>query len=78
MVKAIIDIDNEANRVINIVKAEHGLRDKSQAINVMAKEYERLVFEPRIRPEYVKRLKRIEKEGTVSEKEFERILKVKV
>lgn len=78
MVKAIIDIDKEANRILNIIKAEHGLRDKSQAINLMTREYKELVFEPRIRPEYIKKLKRIQKEGAVSGKEFEKMLKVKI
>ncbi len=70
MVKALIDIDEETNRVINIVKAQHGLKDKSQAINVMAKEYEEMVFEPRVRPEYIRELKRIQKEKTHKVKDF--------
>ena len=63
MVKAIIDIDKEANRVLNILKAEYGLRDKSQAINKMAEEFKRFVkIEPEVRPEYIKKLKRIQKQ----------------
>ena len=66
MVKAIIDIDKEANRVLNILKAEYGLRDKSQAINKMAHEFKRFVkIEPEIRPEYVKKLKRIQKQKPI-------------
>jgi len=33
MVKAIVTIDDRTNRIINIVKAKYGLKDKSQAIN---------------------------------------------
>jgi hypothetical protein len=62
MVKAIVDIDEEANKVINILKAQYGLRDKSQAINEMAKQYKEIVLDSEVRPEYVRRLKRVEKE----------------
>jgi len=75
MVKAIIDIDKETNRVINILKAQHDLRDKSQAINEMARQFKELVLDSDVRPEYVLRLRRIREEpimrvGTV--KEFKR------
>ena len=32
MVKAIIDINKESNRILNIIKAEHDLKTKSEAI----------------------------------------------
>ncbi len=64
MVKAIIDISDNANRVLGIIKAEFGLKDKSQAIDRLAKEYEQLVFEPKIKPSYLKRLKALEKQRT--------------
>ena len=35
MVQAMIDISEHTNRVLNIVKAKFGLKDKSQAINVV-------------------------------------------
>ena len=65
MVKAIIDISEKANKVLMIVKATHGLKDKSQAIDKMAEEYEALIFEPKLRPSYVKKLKKIQKEALV-------------
>lgn len=65
MVKALIDISDEANRVLMIVKAEYSLKDKSQAINVMAKEYEELVFEPKVKASYIKKLEKIRKGGTI-------------
>lgn len=65
MVKAIIDIDNDTNRILSIIKAEFGLKDKSQAIDVMAKEYEELIFEPKVKPSYLRRLKKIKKEKTI-------------
>lgn len=59
MVQAIIDINEKTNRVLNIVKAKYSLRDKSESIERMAKEYEEEVLEPQLRPEYIKKLKKI-------------------
>jgi hypothetical protein len=65
MVKAIVEIDEEANRVINVLKAQYGLRDKSQAINEMAKQYKVLVLESEVRPEYLKKLEKIHREPII-------------
>lgn len=59
MVKAIINIDEHTNQILNIVKAKFGLNDKSQAIQKMALEYEENVLEQKLRPEYVKKLDKI-------------------
>jgi hypothetical protein len=55
MPQAIVKISERANRVLNILKAKYGLRDKSEAINIMAKEYEEEVMEPELRPEYIEK-----------------------
>jgi hypothetical protein len=65
MVKAIVEIDEEANKVINVLKAQYGLKDKSQAINEMAKQYKVLVLESEVRPEYLKKLEKIRREPIV-------------
>ncbi len=62
MVQAIININEHANQVLSIVKAKFGLRDKSEAIEIMAQQYEEEVLEPELRPEYIERLKRITRE----------------
>jgi len=59
MVKAIVDIDKEANRLLNIVKAEYGLKDKSQAINKLVSVFGDMILDSQIRPEYLRKLKRI-------------------
>jgi hypothetical protein len=61
MVQAIINIDNRTNRVLNIVKAKFDLKDKSEAIDVMAQQYEDTILEPQLRPEYIGKLKEIKK-----------------
>lgn len=70
MVKAIIDIDEHANRIINVIKAKYGLQDKSEAINTMARQYEEEVMEPELRPEYIEKLKKIEKQPARKVKNF--------
>jgi len=70
MVKAIIDINDRTNRVINVVKAKYGLRDKSQAIEVMAAEYEAGVLEPELRPEFIEKMKLRQNEQTVKIDDF--------
>lgn len=61
MVQAVINIDERANRVLNIVKAKYDLKDKSQVINMIVNRYEETFLEPELRPEYVEKLKKIRK-----------------
>ena len=63
MVKAIININENTNRLLNILKAKYGLKDKSEAIDKMAEEYEEEILEPELRPEYVEKIRKIEKHG---------------
>lgn len=62
MVKAIVEIDEEANRVINVIKAQYDFKDKSQAINELARQYKTLILESGVRPEYLRRLEKIRSE----------------
>ncbi|RZN15143.1 MAG: DUF2683 domain-containing protein [Methanosarcinales archaeon] len=75
MVQAIIDIEDETNRVLNMVKAKFGLKDKSQAINVMAKQYEQEILEPQLRPEYIEKLQKIKKEKGIRFKSVKELRK---
>ncbi|MBI4168020.1 MAG: DUF2683 family protein [Candidatus Aenigmarchaeota archaeon] len=66
MVKAVVDIDKEANRILNILKAQYSLKDKSQAINKMAEEFGKFAgIEPDVRPDYLRTLKKIQKQKIV-------------
>ena len=71
MVQAVIHIDENTNRVLNIVKAKFGLKDKSQAINMVVNEYEQMSLEPSLRPEYKTKLAKIVKGKHFSRKELE-------
>ena len=59
MVQAIITVGEHTNQILNIVKAKYALKDKSQAIEKMAQEYEENVLEPELRPEYIEKAQRI-------------------
>lgn len=61
MVQAFININDRANRTINILKATYGLKDKSQAIELAMEIIENL--EPELRPEYVKKIRKIQQSG---------------
>ena len=72
MVKAIVDISQRTNRIINVIKAKYDLRDKSQAINRIVEEFEEFILEPELKPEYVEKLRRIQREKTIKIKDFEK------
>jgi len=63
MVQSIIDLGSKEDRILNIVKAKYGLKNKSQAVALIAKTYMESFLEPELRPEYIGKLKEIEKEG---------------
>jgi hypothetical protein len=65
MVQAIINIEDRTNRILNIIKAQYGLKDKSAAIDFMAAEYEKVILEPELKPEYIEKLKKIENQETI-------------
>ena len=71
MVKAIVEIDEKANRVINIVKAKENLKDKSETINLIIESYGKEMLEPELRPEFIKELLEAQNERIVKIENFE-------
>jgi len=61
MVQAVIKIRDRSNRVLNIVKAKYGFKDKSETIEHVIEKYESAFLEPELRPEYVEKLEKIRK-----------------
>ena len=61
MVQSIIDINENEDRVLNIVKAKDGLKNKSQAVSILVKVYEDNFLENSLKPEYINRLEKIKK-----------------
>lgn len=76
MVQAVINVEENTNRVLNIVKAKYGLKDKSQAITLVVSEYEESFLEPELRPEYIKKLERIQKQKAIPFKNIEELRKI--
>lgn len=72
MPTAIVKLSEEANQIINIVKAKYALKDKSEAINQLAIEYEQELLEPELKPEYVKKLETIQKEKSIPIKNIDK------
>ncbi len=73
MVQAIIKIEEHTNRIINIIKAKYGLKDKSEAIDLMAEQYEQEVLEPELRPEYLEKLQKIKKQKGIRFKNIQEL-----
>ena len=63
MAQNIFRIGEREEKILGIVKAQHGLKNKNQAIEFILRVYGENFLEPEIRPEYLKRLQKIEKEG---------------
>ncbi|MDO8459642.1 MAG: DUF2683 family protein [Nanoarchaeota archaeon] len=62
MVQSIIDLGEKEDRILNIVKAMYGLKNKSQAVAFIAGKYEDAFLEPELNPEFVVKLNEIKKE----------------
>ncbi|WP_459202098.1 DUF2683 family protein [Methanococcus sp. CF] len=65
MVKAIINISDNSNQILNIVKAKYALKDKSEAIEKVIEEYSQEMLEPNLRPEFVEKVNKIMEKKTV-------------
>lgn len=61
MVQAIINLGENEDRILTIVKGKFGLNNKSEAVNFIIDKYEQELLEPELRPEYVKKLEKIRK-----------------
>lgn len=59
MPRAVVELSEHANRVVNVVKARDGLRGKSQALEAIVAAYEETILDPSLRPEFVADLQRV-------------------
>jgi hypothetical protein len=65
MVQALVKIDENTNRVLNIVKAKYNLKDKGEAINVVVSEYIEYENEPELKLEFIEKMKQVAKQKSV-------------
>jgi hypothetical protein len=78
MVKSLINLSEHESRIVNIVKAKYGLKDKNQALSLILKRYEECELEPSLRPEFVAEIETARKHGKfVKVKDFAEEFNVK-
>jgi hypothetical protein len=70
MVQALIKINNNINRVINIVKAKYDLKDKGEAIEFIVERFIEYENEPELKPEFIEKMKKLRKEKSIRVKDF--------
>ncbi len=70
MVQALIEIDENTNRVLNVVKAKYGLRHKGQAVQYVVEQYIEEENEPELKPEFIKKMKEIQKQKSIRVNDF--------
>jgi len=61
MPKSVVALSEHASRIVNVVKAKGGLKDKSEAIELIIEEYEQHVLDPSLRPDFVEEVRRIQR-----------------
>ena len=61
MVQAIVNLGEREDRVLTIVKGKFGLKNKSEAINLVIGKFEQELLEPRLRPEYKEELLKVDR-----------------
>ena len=76
MVQAMIEIPEEANQILNIVKARYNLKTKSEAITKIVIECGGNILEPELRPEYLEKLQKLEREKGISFKNIAELRKI--
>ncbi len=70
MVKALIELEENLNRVLNLIKAKYGFKDKSEAINFVVSKYIDDENEPDLRPEFIEKMKKIQKQSSIKVNDF--------
>ena len=70
MVNALIKIDENVNRILNLIKAKYGFKDKSEAIAFVINNYADNEGEPELRPEFVEKMRKIQKQKSVKVNNF--------
>ena len=76
MAQRIINMEEKEDRILNIVKAQHGFKNKSQALAFILKVYGESFLEPELRPEYLERLEKIRKGKYIRFNSIEELRKI--
>ncbi len=63
MVQAVINLSESNDRILNIIKAQQRLKNKTQAVEFIIETYAQAMEEPELKPKFIKKLRRIQEEG---------------
>ncbi len=70
MVNALIKLDENTNKVLNIVKARQGLKDKGEAVEFIVSKFIEIENEPELQVGFIKKIRNIEKQKGVRVEDF--------
>ena len=62
MVKAVINLGERENRIVQVVKGNYGFKNKSQAVNEIIDAYDEAFIGREVKPEYLKKLRKSSKQ----------------
>ena len=70
MVNALIELNENTNRVLNVVKAKYGFKDKGEAVEFVVGKYIEAEEEPELKPEFIEKIREIEKQKSIKVDDF--------
>lgn len=70
MVNALIKLNENTNRVLNLVKAKYGLKDKGEAVEIIVKKFVEMENEPKLKPEFIEKIRKIEMQKSIPVNDF--------
>ena len=73
MVQALIKLEEHEDRVLTIIKGKYGLKNKNDAIRFVIDKFEEELLEPRLRPEYAEKIKKIQKQKGIPFKSIQEL-----
>lgn len=76
MVNALIELDTDTNRILNVVKAKYDLKDKGEAIEFIVNKYAE-ENEPDLKPEFIEKMRKIQKQKSIHVKDFAKRYRLK-
>jgi hypothetical protein len=76
MVQAIIELGEYEDRILTVLRGKFGMKNKSEAVNFVINKYSEELLEPNLRPEYIEKLNKIEKQKGIKFKDINELRKI--
>ena len=76
MVQAIIELGEYEDRIFTVLRGKFGMKNKSEAVNFVINKYSEELLEPNLRPEYIEKLNKIEKQKGIKFKDINELRKI--